>query len=114
MALTRATLPSRGIRPPGGWPGVAGALATALAAAAAALIAALAMLPLPLAFAVLAAGLVLAAAALALIAFAAPAETGRARTFYWDVAGLLTLIALAAALFGEPEQAAALLSRKEA
>jgi hypothetical protein len=55
-----------------------------------------------------------AAAALALIACAAPPETGRARIFYWDVAGLLALIGLAAALFGEPEQAVALLRREEA
>jgi hypothetical protein len=90
-------------------PGVAIALATAIATAAAAL----AMVPPPLVFPVLAAGLILAAAALAVIALAAPPETGRARTVYWDVAGLLTLIALAAALFGEGEQVA-LLSREEA
>ena len=112
MALARSRRPLRSVIPPG-WPGVAIALATAIATAAAALIAALAMVPPPLVFPVLAAGLILAAAALAVIALAAPPETGRARTVYWDVAGLLTLIALAAALFGEGEQVA-LLSREEA
>jgi hypothetical protein len=63
---------------------------------------------------VVATGLILAAVAFVLIAFAAPREIGRARTFYWDVAGLLALIGLAAALFGEPEQAVALLRREEA
>jgi hypothetical protein len=114
MALARSTLPIRSTVPPHGWPGVALALGSALAAAAAALIAALAMLPPLLVFPVVAAGLILAAATFAFIACAAPPETGHARTLYWDVAGLLALIGLAAALFGEPEQAVALLSRKEA
>ena len=113
MALARSTLPLRRLAPPVGWPGVAVAAGAAIAAGAAALVAALAMLPSPLVFPVLAAGLILAAAALALMAFAAPPETGRARMVYWDVAGLLTLIGLTAALFGEPEQAVALLSREE-
>jgi hypothetical protein len=114
MALARSTLPLRSIVPPRGWLGVVLALGTAIAAAAAALIAALATLPPLLVFPALAAGLILAAAALALIACAAPPETGGARIVYWDVAGLLTLIGLTAALFGEPEQAVALLSREEA
>jgi hypothetical protein len=114
MALTRSTLPLGGLAPPRGWLGVAIALGAAIAAAAAALVAALALLPPLLVFPAAAAGLILAAAAFALIAFAAPPETGRARTFYWDVAGLLALIGLAAALFGEPEQAVALLRREEA
>jgi hypothetical protein len=94
--------------------GVALALGTALTAVAAASIAALVMLPHPLLFPVLAAGLILAAAALAFIACAAPPETGSARIFYWEVAGVLALIGLAAALVGEGEQAAALLSREKA
>ena len=114
MALTRSTLPWRGIAPPRGWLGVAIALAAAIAASAAALVAALALLPPLLVFPVAAAGLILAAAALALIAVAAPPETGGARIVYWDVAGLLALIGLAAALFGEPEPAVALLRREEA
>jgi hypothetical protein len=87
------------------------ALGAALAAAAAGSIAALAMLPPLLLFPVLATGLTLAASALALIACA---QAGSARAFYWEVAGLLALIGLAAALFGEGEQAAALLSREKA
>jgi hypothetical protein len=114
MALTRSTLPLRNIVPPRGWLGVAIALGAAIAATAAAFVAALAMLPPLLVFPVAAAGLILAAAALALIACAAPPETGRARIFYWDVAGLLALIGLVAALFGEGEQAVALLRREEA
>ena len=43
-----------------------------------------------------------------------PQETGRARIFYWEVAGLLALIGLAAAVFGEGEQAVALFSREKA
>src|SRR5258708_2983132 len=113
MALARSTRPLRSVMPPG-WPGVAIALGTAIAAPAPPLAPPLPILPPPLVFPVLAAGLILAAAALAVIALAAPPETGRARTVYWDVAGLLTLIALAAALFGEGEQAVALLSREEA
>ena len=119
MALTRSILPLRNLMPPRGWLGAAIALGAATAATAAALVAALAMLPPLLVFPVVAAGLVLAAAAfsliaLALIACAAPPEAGRARIFYWDVAGLLALIGLAAALFGEGEQAVALLRREEA
>ena len=114
MALARSTLPLRSLAPPRGWLGIALALGAAIAAATAALIAALAMLPPLLVFPVAAAGLVLAGAVLALIACAAPPETGRARVFYWDVAGLLALLGLAAALFGEPEQAVALLRREEA
>lgn len=114
MALARSTPPWRSSGPPRGWLGVAVAFAAAIAAASAALIAALAMLPPQLVFPVVAGGLIPAAAAFALIAFAAPPETGRARTFYWDFAGLLALIGLAAALFGEPEQAVALLRREEA
>jgi hypothetical protein len=114
MALARSTLPLRSLAPPRGWLGVAIALGAAVAAATAALVAALAMLPPLLVFPVAATGLILAGAVLALIACAAPPETGRARVFHWDVAGLLALLGLAAALFGEPEQAVALLRREEA
>jgi hypothetical protein len=114
MAPARSTLSLRDIAPPRGWPGIAIALGAAMAAGAAALVVALVMLPPLLVFPVLAAGLILAAAALALIACVAPPETGRACTVYWDVAGLLTIMGLAAALFGEPEQAVALLRREEA
>ena len=112
--MARSTLLLRSIMPPRGRLGVALALGAALAAAAAAFIAALAMLSPPQLFPVLAAGLILAAVALALIACAAPPETGSARIFYWEVAGLLALIGLAAALFGEGEQAAALFQREKA
>ena len=114
LGPARSTFSLRSIMPPRGRLGIALALGAALAAAAAASIAALAMPPpLPL-FPVLAAGLILAAAALALIACAAPPETGSARIFYWEVAGLLALIGLAAAVFGEPEQAVALFRREKA
>jgi hypothetical protein len=62
-------------------------------------------------FPVMAAGLLLAAASLGLIACIAPPETGAARLVLWDFAGALSLIGLAAAFFGEPEQAIALLER---
>lgn len=114
MALTRSTLPLRAVLPPRRWGGVFIALGAAVAAAFAALVAALAILPPLLVFPVMAAALILAAAAMALIAWGSPPETGAARTVYWDVAGLLTLIGLAAALFGEPGQAVALIRREEA
>jgi hypothetical protein len=114
MAPTRSTLPVRALSPARGWNGIFIALGTAVAAALAALVAALAMLPPALVFPVIAAALILAAAAMVLIAWGAPPETGATRTVYWDVAGLLALVGLAAALFGEPEQAVALLRREEA
>jgi hypothetical protein len=104
----------RALPPPRGWAGVGIALGAAIAAAVAALAAALAMLPPVLVFPVMATALILAAAAMGLIACAAPPETGTTRTFCWDVAGLLALVGLAAALFGEGEQAVALLRREEA
>jgi peptidoglycan/LPS O-acetylase OafA/YrhL len=113
LGPARSTLLLRSIMPPRGRLGVALALGAALAAAAAAFVAALALLPPAQLFPVLAAGLILAAAALALIACVAPPETGSARIFYWEVAGLLALIGLAA-VFGEPEQAVALFSREKA
>ena len=60
---------------------------------------------------VTAAGLMLAAAALAVIAWALPAEVGRSRLVFWDTAGVLALIGLCAALFGEAEQVVALVDR---
>jgi hypothetical protein len=114
MVLTRSSVPLRALPPPRGCAGVFTALGVAIAAAVAALAAALAMLPPLMVFPVLAAALILAAAAMALIALGAPPQTGAARTFCWDVAGLLALIGLAAALLGEGEQAAALLRREEA
>jgi predicted benzoate:H+ symporter BenE len=102
----------RGQGPARRWTGIAAALTGALAAAGAAFVAALILLPPSLVFPVTAAGLVLAAATTALIALASPTEIGGARVVYWDVAGTLTLIGLCAALFGEPEQAVALLERE--
>jgi hypothetical protein len=112
MALVgqRATLRHR--FPDRGWRGIAVALGAALAAAIAALAAALAILPPAQVFPVVAVGLLLAAASFALIAWCSPREAGAARTVYWDVAGVLTLIGLATALVGEPEQAVALLERE--
>jgi hypothetical protein len=54
---------------------------------------------------------VLAAATLALITCAAPTESGNSRLVLWDMSGALAVIGLCAALFGEPEQAVALLER---
>ena len=56
--------------------------------------------------------LVVAAATFALIAWASPPEVGH-RLVFWDVAGAMTVLGLCAALFGEPEQAVALLDRDE-
>lgn len=91
--------------------GLLAAVAGALAAGIAGFAAAIVLLPPALVFPVTAMGLLLAAAALAIIAWASPPETGGARIMFWDTAGALTLLGLAAALFGEPEQAVALLER---
>jgi hypothetical protein len=45
------------------------------------------------------------------MACAAPAGSGASRLVLWDFAGALSLLGLAAALFGEPGQAIALLER---
>lgn len=103
---------SRGEQPVRRWPGIAAALTGTIAAAAAAFVTALVLLPASLVFPVTAAGLVLSAGAMALIAWVSPPEIGGARIVYWDIAGALTLIGLCAALFGEPEQAVALLERE--
>ena len=91
------------------WHGLALALTGALAAAASAFIAALFLLPAPMVFPVTGAALVLAAASVALIAYASPTESGNSRLVLWDMSGALAVIGLCAALFGEPEQAVALL-----
>jgi hypothetical protein len=93
------------------WHGVAIALSGALAAAASAFVAALFMLPPAMVFPVTGAALVFAAASFALIAWASPPEIGRSRLVFWDISGALAVIGLCAALFGEPEQAVALLDR---
>jgi hypothetical protein len=94
------------------WQGVAAAVAGAVAAAAGAVVTALLLLPPELVFPVVAAGLVLTAATMAIIAWTSPPEVGAARLVLWDFAGVVTLFALCAALFGEPEQAVALLERE--
>jgi hypothetical protein len=96
-----------------GWRSVAVALVAALGAALAAFATALFLLPAALVFPVTAAGLVLAAATFALIAWVSPPEVGTTRLLYWDVAGALTVLGLCAALFGEPEQAVALMQRDD-
>lgn len=96
-----------------GWRSIAVALAAAFGAALAAFVTALFLLPPALVFPVTAAGLVLAAASMALIAWGSPSEVGPARLVYWDVAGALTVLGLCAALFGEPEQAVALMQRDD-
>jgi hypothetical protein len=93
------------------WHGLAIALAGALAAASAAFIAALFLLPAAMVFPVTGSALVFAAASFALIAWASPAEVGGSRLVFWDISGALAVIGLCAALFGEPEQAVALLDR---
>ena len=93
------------------WHGLVLALVAALTAAAAAFIAALFLVPPVLVFPATAAGLVVAAGTMALIAWVAPPEVGATRLVYWDFAGALTVIGLCAVLFGEPEQAVALLER---
>ena len=97
--------------PWGRWHGLALALTGALAAAAAAFVTSLFLLPLAMVFPVTGAALALAAASLALIAYASPTESGRSRLVLWDISGALAVIGLCAALFGEPEQAVALLDR---
>lgn len=93
------------------WHGLALALTGAAAAAAAAFVAAAFLLPAPMVFPVTGMALVLAAASFALIAYTAPTESGNSRVVLWDVSGALAVIGLCAALFGEPEQAVALLER---
>jgi hypothetical protein len=91
--------------------GVVLALGGALTAAAAALVTAVFLVPPPLVFPVTATGLVVAAATMGVLAWGSPGEVGATRLVFWDFAGALTLLGLCAALFGEPEQAAALLER---
>jgi len=85
--------------------------AGALAAGVGCLAAALAVLPPHLAFPATAAGLLVAATMTGLMACATPPGSAPSRLMLWDFAGALSLIALAAALFGEPDQAVALLER---
>jgi hypothetical protein len=103
-AARRRSLPAKR------WHGLAIALAGALTGGAAALIAALILLPPGLVFPVTGFALVVAATAFALIAWASPPEAGN-RLVFWDVAGAMTVLGLAAALIGEPDQAVALLDR---
>ena len=83
----------------------------AVAAGGTGLTGALVVLPSALAGPALAFGLLLAAAALALTAWISPGRVGWSRVVIWDTAGALTVIGLAAALLGEPEQAIVLLER---
>jgi hypothetical protein len=98
--------------PPPRWHGLAIALVGALAAAAAAFVVALFLPPPAMVFPVTGSALVFAAASFALIAYAAPTESGSSRLVLWDISGALAVIGLCAALFGEPEQAVALLERE--
>ena len=94
--------------------GRAGILAAgtgALVAGGAGFAVAFLLLPPLLVFPVTAVALLAAAGTFALIAWAAPPETGPSRLVFWDFSGALTLLGLCAALFGEPEQAVALLER---
>ena len=108
MAYLRAS--RWGARGPG-WAGALAAGAGAFAAAAAGFAAALVLLPPAMVFPITALGLLVTAATFALIAWASPPETGPSRLLFWDFSGTLTVIGLCAALFGEPEQAVALLER---
>jgi hypothetical protein len=100
----RNTVPAR-------WSAIAVALGSAAAAGATAVVAAYLLLPAAMVLPVVAAGLIVSAGMMALIAWAAPREVGAARLIYWDFAGALTLIGFCAALFGEAEQAVALMER---
>lgn len=108
LARLRIHRPSGSSTP---WMGVLAAGAGALAAGAGCLAVAFAVLPPHLAFPVTGAGLLVAALMTGLIAWASPPETGPSRLVFWDFSGALTVIGLCAALFGEPEQAVALLER---
>jgi hypothetical protein len=108
LARLRTRRPDRPAAP---WIGVVAAGSGALAAGAGCLAVALAVLPPHMAFPVTAAGLLVAAAMTSLMACATPAGSAPSRLMLWDFAGALSLIGLAAALFGEPEQAVALLER---
>src|SRR5262249_9001393 len=103
--------PPRFCGPATAWTGFPAAGAGALATAAGCFVVAFAVLPPHLALPATAVGLPLAAAALGLTACIAPPETGVPRRVLWDCAGVLSLIGLAAALFGEPEPAIAILER---
>lgn len=94
-----------------GWAGILAAGAGAFVAATAGFTAALFLLPPMMVFPATALGLLVTAATFALIAWASPPETGASRIIFWDFSGALTVIGLCAALFGEPEQAVALLER---
>ena len=108
LARRRNELP-RGLMPP--WVGVMAAGGGALVAGAGCLAVAVVALPPHLAFPAAGAGLLVAAAVTALGACVTPAGSDSSRLVLWDFAGAVSLIGLAAALFGEPEQAVALLER---
>jgi len=110
-ALTLLRASSRRRAPVPRWTGIASAAAGAMAAAFAGFAVTIVLLPPALVFPVTAMGLLLAACSLAILAWASPLESGTARLVFWDTAGALTLIGLCAALFGEPEQAVALIDR---
>lgn len=101
----------RPYRPPATWTGMLAAGAGALAAGAGCFAVAWAVLPPHLAYPVTGAGLLVAAAMTGLMACATPPGSAPSRLVLWDFAGVLGLIGLGAALFGEPEQAVALLER---
>ncbi len=80
--------------------------------AAAALIASTATSLSPaLTLAILSLGLILAAGAVALFAWAARQANAGPQLTYWDVAGALMLIGIAAGIMGEPGEVARLLDR---
>jgi hypothetical protein len=87
------------------------AIVAAVAAATGAFVTALLLFPESLALRATVTSLLLGAAAMAAIAWMAPAGAGRVRLVFWDTAGLMTMIGLAAALIGEPEPTIALLER---
>lgn len=91
--------------------GIVLAIVVAAAAAAGAFVTAFVLFPATLVLPATVASLLLAAAATAAIAWIAPAQAGGARLVFWDAAGLMAVIGLAAALIGEPEPAVALLER---
>jgi hypothetical protein len=97
--------------PPAPWTAALAAGAGSLATAGGCFAVAFVLLPPHLILPVTAAGLLLAAATLGLMACIAPPETDAPRVVLWDFAGALSLIGLATALCGEPEQAIALLER---
>jgi hypothetical protein len=97
---------------PDRWFAVARTFLGVFGASAGAFAVALALLPASLVLPIAGFGLILTAATLALISLASPAAVGASRVTFWDIAGALAVVGLAATGLGESEPVLAFLGRE--